>query len=294
MFLVWFLFLQIPQDEIQFDYETTVPVHQFTVKVMKHNLPVKGLKKENFQLKENLLDIKLRQVESVYLPRTIEILVDLSSSHSDRLQRSIDLCRKIITNKEENDRLKISCFSSIYLEWSPFTTKPDVLLKSLSKLQERGSTAFYDAISHAMNSLAAEEGPKALIVIADGQDFMSKISPRNLKSQIKRIGIPILLVYSGSNPGKEANLLYEQYRFLKEITKISQGSWFLADDGYSSALDKRIKDLSFRYRIRYQPPDPDNTYIWRRRQLKVTNCAHCELFYTRGYRLLPIQDSPGP
>jgi len=285
MFFFLFFFCQIQQEVPNADYEARVPVVQFPVKVMKGKTIVQGLKAKDFSLRENQLDVKILHVEPVFLPRTIEVLVDLSSSNSNKLQQSVNLCKKLIENMENRDRIKISSFSKIYLEWSPFTSEKEVLLKSLSKLQERGSTALYDAISKALASLAGEQGPKALFIITDGHDFLSRISAVQLKAQIKSYGIPIFLLYSGSGPKQDANLLFAQYRFLQDLTSISEGLWFSASDGLNNSLQKAIKNLGFRYKVNYQPPEPDNIIIWRRRTLSLNKQKGYSLTYPSGYRL---------
>jgi len=290
--IIWLFLIQVfpisdQAEPPQVDYEARVPVVSFLVKVSENAKVVRSLEQAQFALQENQLAVNISNVEAVHLPISLEILVDLSSSHHDHLKQARNLCEEFIDNKAQEDQLKISSFSKIYLEWTPFTKDQHVLRQSLLKFRERSSTALYDTISKALDALSRQKGPKALVIITDGRDLMSTIPEAQLKARIKSYGIPIILLFTGKEPSKEAFLLYQQHRYLQSLVAQSNGFWFEARDGYSKALERTLKDLSFRYRISYQPPQPENLALWRRRKLSVNGNRHYMLSYSRGYRLQP-------
>ena len=291
MLFLWFLLQQIPnpvpenKETQQVDFEERVPVISFNVKVSLAEKTIRDLKKKDFSLQENQLQVNISNVEPVFLPRTIEILVDLSSSNGSQLDQSIQICVDLIENMVQGDRTKISSFSKLYLELTPFTPDKELLLKSMERLQERSSTALYDTISKALDSLSHQEGAKALIIISDGRDLLSTIPESHLNAQVKSYGIPILLVYSGKKPSPKADLLLNQFKYLRQLVEISNGFWFEAKDGFGKQLQQTVRDLGFRYKISYQPPQPENTDMWRSRSLSVLNDSDYVLSYSRGYRL---------
>jgi hypothetical protein len=289
LFFLWF-FIQQPtpvssQDLPTVDYEELVSVVSFHAKINSGKRVVMKLKARDFILKENDLDISITGVEPVYLPKTMELLIDLSSSNTIGLDRSKKMCRSIIEDAQAKDRIKISAFSKIYLQWTPFTSDRTMLLNSLDKLQERGSTALYDTMFKAINTLSAEKGPKALVVFSDGRDLLSTISQKKLENRISSLGIPVFLIYTGKPPTKKADLLVRQYKFLQNLIRISHGAWFTSEDGYSKAIQKQFLKISFRYKISYQPPQPEITTLWRRRVLSIRNHPEYQCLYPVGYRM---------
>jgi VWFA-related protein len=114
------------------------------------------------------------------LPLTLAMLVDTSSSVQPKLkfiqETATSFFQSILRN---NDRAMLVEFDTSVTLLQDFTGDPNKMAKQVRRLRAAGSTALYDAIYNTCDQkLIRETGRKAIIIISDGQDNVSKASLR--------------------------------------------------------------------------------------------------------------------
>jgi Ca-activated chloride channel family protein len=133
---------------------------------------------------------------------------------------------------------------------SPPTTDRDPVKAGLDRLQASGGTAMATglqrAIELARTPVPDETGsgtrrlPSVLVLLSDGKDTQSPISPLEVARQAKELGIPIFTIALGTPTGEVS--VRDQFGIvqripvppdtetLREIAKMTGGRYFAAPD----------------------------------------------------------------
>jgi VWFA-related protein len=138
--------------------------------------PVEGLAAEDFKVIEGGREQGVRRFELVRnLPVHAGVLLDLSTSMVDRLddarEAALHFFEKVIT---ERDRACLMTFNDTYQLVVGFTNSLPLLEGGLAELVAEGETALYDSLIHALFYFHGLEGKRALILLTDGEDSISK------------------------------------------------------------------------------------------------------------------------
>ena len=131
-------------------------------------------------------------------PITIAALLDISGSM--RIEPKMALATQVIkrlTSELQDGRSEIGLFTfdSGLHEVQPFSTKPTVLDSALNNARPFGSTSLYDAIAETARRLNARSAPRrAIVVITDGVDTSSLLSPAEVSGLASSIDVPVYVV----------------------------------------------------------------------------------------------------
>lgn len=137
------------------------------------------------------------------------------------------------------DSVIIIGFSSFVDAQSPFFTDVVSAQKFIDSLQPDGSTAFYDAIDVAVESLSKKSGVKAIIALTDGDDNSSS---QNITTVLKKAATSKIPVYT-------IGLGIVEKRTLKKIASQTGGVFKYANK--ASALDKIYQEMDKQIKARY-------------------------------------------
>ncbi len=175
-----------------------------------------------------------------------------------RIEGAKDVIRKFVEQRSE-DRLGLVVFAAQAFTQCPLSLDYSILatiLKSLKTGVIKDGTAIGNAIIVSINRLRDSDAKsKAIIILTDGDDNASKISPVQAAQMAKELNIHVFTILVGKG-GKVPypvgpNLFGQmQYRrveirtnpeLLKNIAKISGGKFYRAVD--KKALEKDFQDI---------------------------------------------------
>ena len=157
---------------------------------------------------------------------------------------------KLTDELPENFRLGLVTFADFAEVQAPPTTDRDPVKAGLDRLQASGGTAMATglqrAIELARTPVPDESGtgtrrlPSVLVLLSDGKDTQSPISPVEVARQAKELGIPIFTIALGTPTGEVA--VRDQFGIvqripvppdtetLREIARTTGGRYFAAPD----------------------------------------------------------------
>lgn len=239
--------------------------------------PLKLLKKEDLEVKENGLwaeVISLRNITEKQ-PIKISVIIDKSSSMlSGPDEGSVGFVppinyaksgiKKFIEDEDlEMDHIQLIGFNDKVNQVTEFTNKKGDLLKELSKVKAQGGTAFYDAVEQAVNSLSKIKDGKAIIALTDGMDNSSHISLKEIVTHAQSAHIPIYAIGLG---GADRSAL-------DSLTKSTSGfSYFTNDPEKLAEIYLKIKrQIRSVYELKYQSQALDNVGDTRNVEVRFTN-----------------------
>jgi len=141
----------------------------------KTGLPVRGLRQQDFNVKERGDKVGIKSFHSVEeeksLPLSLTILIDHSGSMRIGEEEWRDACVKLLGVLRPIDQIRVSAFAERLGVLQDFTRDAVTLAESLRGLGEpQGLTHLYSSVYEAIRDMRDFPGRKAIFVLTDGQD----------------------------------------------------------------------------------------------------------------------------
>jgi len=240
----------------------------------KDNIPVQGLTKDDFELKQDGKDVPIRYFsEASELPLTFAILVDTSGSQRTLLSDEVlgsDVFFQTMLGRPQ-DRAMLLRVDAEVDELVAMTSSPNRLHLGLLGLYSRSSTAngtrLQDAIYDvARLKLSKQTGRKAMIILSDGGDNGSRKSLDEAIHEAQQHNVQIYCIeYSVFTPGaftsggigiRRSNV-DEGAKILKALAEQTGGRMYTVGKMSLRSIYEQIgSDLRTQYELGYTPP-PD-------------------------------------
>jgi Ca-activated chloride channel family protein len=170
-----------------------------TVVTTKKGRPVKGLRPDDFELKEDFvphpIDYFATETEQ---PVSIAFLLDLSGSMRQvgKLDEAKESIQVFIDSLLEGDRYGLIGFADDQVRWiTEFTSDRDNFLQRLAVQAAYGQTALFDALAATPTLVDAETGGRrAIVLITDGHDNASTVNSFKAMQLARSVQVPIYTV----------------------------------------------------------------------------------------------------
>jgi len=95
----------------------------------------------------------------------------------------------------ENDEAAVFTFDTRLVELAPFATGRKTLPDSLLQMTPFGATSLHDAIARTAEQVGRREGlRRAVVVLTDGRDTASKLSPGEVSGIASAIDVPVYII----------------------------------------------------------------------------------------------------
>ncbi len=183
------------------EYMATVDVHlvELPTTVLVGGKPVNTLEESAFKVLDEGQPVKIAKFEHVKdLPLSIGMAVDTSGSMDERMATARDAGAAFFQNVlRKGDKAFLVAFDSqphIVQKWSPELKE---IYSGLAKMRAEESTALYDAIVYSLYNFSGVKGQKALVLVTDGKDTVSKFTFEQALEYAQRAAVPIYTIGIG-------------------------------------------------------------------------------------------------
>jgi Ca-activated chloride channel homolog len=247
--------------------------------VDKSGAPVPDLEAKDFTVVENGKPQKVSDFNfAANLPLSLGVLLDQSTSMEPRIEGSkaaaTQFFRRVMKPK---DRAFISSFASEAARGgAPFVSEVATLEGQVAALgKPSGGTALYDAIVTGLYRFRNIQGRKALIVITDGEDTMSRLTYDEMLAYARASRVPLYFIGVGFTigPGKLKALAEETGGLAFFVRHVSQ-----LDETYA----RLEQDLRSQYLLGYYSESLKNDQAYRTIEVKVDK-ADAKVRTIRGF-----------
>jgi Ca-activated chloride channel family protein len=164
----------------------------------KRGRPVTTLKVEDFHLLDNGKPQQILEFARDKAPMSIALLADFSGSMDVAAKRgaSRDVVEQMmawLTTGE--DRVGLYAFDQGLEEVQPLEPAPGHILEKMDRLEPWGKTRLFDAIAETGRRLAASgAGRRAVVVLTDGDDNASQLTPAEVSAVASSIDVPVYII----------------------------------------------------------------------------------------------------
>jgi Ca-activated chloride channel family protein len=197
-------------------------------------------------------------------PISLALLFDESGSMSVAANAAAakDAAKQILAALDpRRDEVAVFSFDSSLREVAPFSSDIAGVSERLGEQQPFGTTALFDAVAGVSERLAARGGRrKAIVVLTDGLDNASRLSPEQVASTASAIDVPVYVLAVVSpldHPGAETAVeshLFDSVGALGDISRETGGDVFVssAPAHMSVAAREIISELRHQYLIAFE------------------------------------------
>src|SRR5438128_6819309 len=180
------------------DYTLSVVVEevQLPISVLdKDGRPVNGLTKNDFAIFEDNVQQQIKVFKHEDIPLSLGLVIDNSGSMRSKRERVNSAALAFVRESNPEDETFIVNFDdSAYLE-QDFTGSIGDLIDALDNIDARGETALYDAVYLSADHVkAGKKDKKALLLITDGEDNVSKYGMNKVIEALKQSKVTMYAV----------------------------------------------------------------------------------------------------
>ncbi|MDX1385532.1 MAG: VWA domain-containing protein, partial [Thermoanaerobaculia bacterium] len=240
------VFIEAPDQLEAIDIQV---VELYTTVLDRFGRPVPGLERDDFEVFEDKVKQEIVRFEPVAdQPIRLGILFDNSASMGPVLDHAriaaLRLFQDAITPR---DQAAVVTFNRIPKLAVPLTNDLRRLGGGLAGLSAEGETALYDSIMFGLYYFASVKGQRALVLLSDGRDEVSRFGYQETLDYSRRAGVTLYAISLARNePGGQARL--------ERLAEETGGRFFQLDDlaQLSEVYSLIEQELRSQYLLTYQ------------------------------------------
>jgi Ca-activated chloride channel family protein len=226
---------------------------------------VGGLQRGDFAVYEDGVRQDVRFFESTAVPLDLIVLIDTSSSMSNKMAIVHDAASGFLRTLRDGDRGAVLAFAESVTILQPLTSDRALLEKAVRGTGARGSTslnnAVYIALKHFGESARQEQDVRrqALVLLSDGADTSSLVSFDDVLGLARKTGVSVYTVALHSPRLGAASALdqvSESDYAMKTLARETGAQAFFPEPAQLKAVYSSIAtELASQYSIGYVPAD---------------------------------------
>ncbi|MBK8467208.1 MAG: VWA domain-containing protein [Chloracidobacterium sp.] len=275
IFLVLVLSLNVPNfyaqtDDDAISVESSIVVLNASI-TDSSGKAVGGLTQKLFHIFEDGVEQKIETFDTQETPFAAVILLDTSGSMENRVSLARAAAINFLERLRVTDNATIYNFSSKVELVQDFSNSRDIRYQAFD-LKADGMTALNDAVYKAAEVLSKRlEKRRAIIVLSDGADTMSKVSEsKSLKAALS-VNAMIFAV-DMSSPDLKPNERTQNRGTLTNFAEKTGGRYISTPGGIAmrDAFTRIVEELGTQYTLTYQPSNIKKDGKWHAIELRVS------------------------
>lgn len=153
----------------------------------------------DFEVLDNGVSRPITSFWSDEAPASLVILFDRSGSMrvGRKTEAAREVARQVLAWLRPNiDQVALLGFDREVARLQPFVPAPGDVLDQLDKVESFGSTSLNDAVAIAANEVSDKRTRRAVVVLTDGQDTSSRLTPGAVARFAAAIDVPVYVLVS--------------------------------------------------------------------------------------------------
>lgn len=235
---------------------------------------VRGLKQQQFRVYEDGVEQQLQQIKSFGTedtPFAAVVLLDTSGSMEQRVTLARSAAIQFLSGIRNTDNVSIYNFDSKVSLVQDFSNTRD-LREQIFDLKATGMTVLNDAVYRAAEELSKrEETRRAIVILSDGADTMSKVSQDKALKSAMAAGATIYAVDMAPQDAPPAARAQSQGA-LKTFAEKTGGQFIATPGGVAlrDAFKRIVEELGVQYTLSYEPTTAKKDGKWHSIEVRVS------------------------
>ena len=156
---------------------------------------VQDLSANDFEVFEDGRQQRITDFRSDLTSVSIAVLFDVSGSMEGHLPNAREEATHVLSWLEGRDEAAVFTFDTRLDEVKPFTEGLKALPNSMTRVVPFGATSLHDAIAETARRAGQREGRRrGVVVLTDGNDNASRLSPAQVSAIASEIDVPVYVV----------------------------------------------------------------------------------------------------
>ena len=270
---------------------TKVPVFRSSVELVALNVVVTdggtkfvtGLQPGNFAVYEDGVQQDVSFFAATAVPLDLAILLDTSSSMSDKLQEVQQAATGFVSTLREGDRTMIVDIKDATKVLQPLTSDIAAAKTAITGTKAKGGTALFNGIYLTLKELTKQRRlnddvrRQAIVVLSDGEDTASLVSFDDVMTQAKEAGIAIYTItlrspYLVQMAAASGRRYFSEAEYSMKSLALETGarSFFpAAISDLSGVYGSIAQELASQYALGYLPKNPRLDGTFRRLTVRI-------------------------
>ena len=259
---------------------------------------VRGLSADEFLVLEDGVPQQVEFFETSAVPTDLIILLDTSSSMSDKMDIVHEAAAGFLETLRPGDRGAIVSFADAVNVLQGLTEDRAALEAAIRSTRARGATSLYNALYISLKqfgfSAARRDGEirrQAIAVLSDGEDTSSLLTYDDVLGTARRSGVTIYPIALQSRPGvkrrpeaRTNESLTAAYAMRQLAQETGAQAFFPSDvvelEGIYGAI---AQELSHQYALAYAPANARADGTFRRISVRLNSRPELKLRTRMGY-----------
>jgi VWFA-related protein len=230
-------------------------------------------------------------------PASVVLLQDLSGSMetNGKLEWSREVVRFFLGKALAGDEFSIATFAGDQLQVEvPFTTDLSALRESSDRWKAYGTTALHDAVASMPRISLEGRNPKRFaLLITDGVDNASRITPEQARAIVQEAQLPTYVLGLGSgNPYERKTGGEKMYRYadvLSLLAAVTGGRYYSisSSEDLQKALTAILDDVRHQYVLGFSTGDGAVRFRKLQVEIKDKGKDRRTIVFRRGYKGTP-------
>ena len=241
---------------------------------------VGGLNRSDFEIYEDGVQQQVQFFESRSVPLDVILLLDTSSSMSDKMEVVHQAARGFMKMLRPGDRGAVVAFADSVNVVQGLTTDTAAIESAINSVQAKGSTSLRNAVYIALKQFGrgaqdtGEVRRQAIAVLSDGEDTASLVSFEDVMALARKTGVTIYTIGLRSQnypAGLDRRSFSDADYSLKMLSQETGAQAFFPANvqQLKFAYDAIAGELSAQYSIGYSPSNSRNDGRYRRIVVRV-------------------------
>lgn len=217
---------------------------------------VSDLAAHDFELIDSGRSRQLIGVWSEASPASVALLMDASGSMATKMDRARETAQAFIAGLQPGvDEVALYAFDTTLKEIRPFSTSLADVQGAWNATRAYGATSLWDAIANAAGQIADRQRRRALVVITDGVDSASRLTPADVSGIASSLDVPVYILVIGFSLQDASRAPGPVRGPLADLASWTGGDSLLVHDAPTavSAARQILMELQHQYVIAFEP-----------------------------------------